>query len=106
MRTLLRASFDVEVANKAIKDGSLPKMMKEVMEKIKPEASYFFPLNGKRTCLMVFDLKEPSDIPTLVEPFFMNLNAEIELIPVMNAEDLQKGLTNLMSTKEAQPALN
>lgn len=106
MRTLLRASFDVEKANQAIKNGSLPKIMKEVMERLKPEASYFLPMNGKRTCIMVFDLKDPSDMPLIVEPLFLEMDAEVELSPVMNVEDLQKGLAALMHSKETTTALN
>jgi hypothetical protein len=41
---------------------------------------------------MVFDLKDPSEIPGIAEPFFMHLNAKVDFCPVMNAEDLQKGL--------------
>ena len=55
---------------------------------------------------MVFDLKDPSDMPLVVEPLFSEMNAEVELSPVMNAEDLQKGLTALMHSKETATALN
>jgi hypothetical protein len=43
----------------------------------------------------VFDLKDPSEIPSIAEPFFLNFNAKVAFCPVMNAEDLQKGLAAL-----------
>ncbi|HVI46192.1 MAG TPA: hypothetical protein VM802_15055 [Chitinophaga sp.] len=95
MRTLLKVTCEVEASNKAILDGTLPKLIQSTMEKIKPEASYFLPENGCRTAMFVFDLKDSSDIPVIGEPFFMLLNARIEFTPVMNAEDLQKGLSAL-----------
>jgi hypothetical protein len=39
---------------------------------------------------------EASDIPPIVEPLFMGLNAAVELLPVMNAEDLRRGLDAAM----------
>lgn len=98
MRTLLRATLDVIASNKAILDGSLPKIIKSTMDRLKPEASYFLAVDGCRSCLFVFDLKDPSEIPSIAEPFFLNLNAKVEFSPVMNAEDLQKGLAALQNT--------
>ena len=95
MRTLLKVTMDVVAANKALMDGSLPKMMQATMEKLKPEASYFTAMDGCRTCFIVFDLKDPSEMPSISEPFFMKLNAKVEFSPVMNAEDLKKGLESL-----------
>lgn len=103
MRTLLRATLDVEASNRAILDGTLPKIMAETAEKIQPEASYFLTLDGCRSCIMVFDLKDPSDIPSISETFFLNLNAKVEFSPVMNADDLKKGLTKLEKTLQAMP---
>lgn len=97
MRTLLKVTMDVVASNKAIMDGSLPKIMQSTMDKIKPEASYFTAIDGCRSCLMVFDLKDPSDIPMIAEPFFLNMNAKVEFSPVMNAEDLKNGLEKLQS---------
>jgi hypothetical protein len=98
MRTLLKATMDVTASNKAIMDGSLPKLMQTTIEKLKPEASYFTAIDGCRACFIVFDLKDPSDIPSIAEPFFLNLNAKVEFSPVMNADDLKKGLEMLQST--------
>jgi len=95
MRTLLKVTLDVEAANKALQDGTLPKIMQSTNEKLKPEASYFLPMEGCRTALFIFDLKDASEIPGISEPFFMSLNAKVEFSPVMNAEDLQKGLQSL-----------
>lgn len=62
------------------------------MAEIKPEAAYFTAIDGNRTGLIFFDLKEPSQIPAIAEPFFMSVGAAIELFPVMTPQDIQKGL--------------
>jgi len=99
MRTMLRVTMPVEKGNQAIQNGTLPKVMMSAMQDLKPEAAYFYPENGKRACLMVFDMKDPSQIPVIAERFFMELNAEVTLTPVMNADDLKKGLEASMMAK-------
>jgi hypothetical protein len=66
--------------------------MESIMSKLKPEAAYFAPLDGKRSGMIFFDVAEPSQIVEAVEPLFLNLNAAVELVPVMNGDDLRKGL--------------
>ena len=92
MRTLMRVCMETERANKAISDGTLPKIVKSFTQEYRPEASYFTTWEGRRTAYFVFDLKDASHIPLIAEPFFMGLNAEIECTPVMNADDLAHGL--------------
>ncbi|WP_370070048.1 hypothetical protein [Streptacidiphilus sp. MAP5-3] len=93
MRVLLTAEMDTEKANKAIKDNRLPDIMKRAIGSLQPEATYFGAKDGRRTAFIVFDLKEPSDIPSVAEPLFAELDAKVELIPVMNFDDVQAGLS-------------
>jgi len=92
MRMMLRFTLPVEKGNQAFNDGSLGRTMESVMTKLKPEAAYFAPLDGKRSGMLFFDIAEPSQIVEVVEPLFLNLDAAVEIVPVMNAEDLRKGL--------------
>ena len=92
MRFLLKVQMPVEAGNKSISDGSLPKLIESTLQKLKPEASYFFAEGGKRTAYIFFSMDDASQIPQIAEPFFMGLNASVELIPVMNAEELKEGL--------------
>jgi len=91
MRTLLKISMPVEQANEAAKSGALQRTIQSTMEALKPEAAYFYPEDGKRTALMVFDMKGSWQLPATVEPLFQNLGASIHVTPVMNGEDLQRG---------------
>ena len=92
MRTLLRITIPVKAGNAAINDGSLPQTMESLMEQLKPEAAYFVAHLGMRSALIVFDLKDPSQIPQIAEPLFQGFKAAVEFAPVMNADDLRAGL--------------
>ncbi|MER7050851.1 MULTISPECIES: hypothetical protein [unclassified Streptomyces] len=95
MRVLLKATLDTEKANEAIRSGKLPELINQTLDHLKPEAAYFGPLGGRRTALMVFDMQDSSELPPTGEPFFTQLNAEVEVSPIMNADDLRKGLSRL-----------
>ncbi len=97
MRVLLRASIPVEAGNNAVRQGNLERVMNDTMNRLRPEAAYFTTDKGNRTCYMVFDLKDVSDMPSIAEPFFQELHASIDWSPVMNKEDLKRGLETLMA---------
>ncbi len=89
---MMKLQLDTEAANRAIADGSLPQLMQDTLERLRPEAAYFGPEDGVRTAFIVFDLEDPSQIPSISEPLFSKVKARIQLFPVMDREDLQKGL--------------
>ncbi|MGW1199933.1 hypothetical protein ACWD4B_29470 [Streptomyces sp. NPDC002536] len=95
MRTLLRARLDTHTANEAIRNGTMPEHIQTMLDKLRPEAAYFTTMDGGRSCLFVFDLQDPSQLPGLVETLFLELEAEVEVHPVMNVDDLRKGMSEL-----------
>ena len=91
MRMLLRVSIPVEAGNAAAKDGSLGSKVDQILADLKPEASYFYADDdGQRAGSIVFDMKDPSQIPAVAEPWFLAFNAKVSLRPIMNPQDLAK----------------
>ncbi len=97
MRTMLRWTVPVEKGNETIKDGSLGQTLKALAQQLNPEAAYFWPEDGKRAGLMVFNMADPSEIPQIAEQLFMNLDAAVAFTPVMNTDDLQRALAKVSS---------
>ena len=95
MRAMLKVTVPVEQGNKAVLDGTLGRIIQETSERIKPESAYFTIEGGKRTAFFFFDLVDAVNMPSIGEPLFMHLNASVELTPVMNAHELQKGLASM-----------
>jgi hypothetical protein len=97
MRMMMKAKLDTAAASKAIQDGRLTKVMMSTMEQLKPEAAYFGPDGGQRTAFIVFQMDDPSQLPALSEPLFSELGATVEIFPVMDRADLERGLSSLGS---------
>ncbi|WP_343230804.1 hypothetical protein [Yinghuangia seranimata] len=91
---MLIARFDNEKANEAIQEGLMAKQLEELVARLQPEAAYFTTAEGDRTAFLVFDLDESWKMPVIGEPLFA-AGAKLTLRPVMNLEDLQKGLAAL-----------
>jgi hypothetical protein len=91
----LKVQLEVDAASRAIKDGTLPKIVQGFVEAARPEGIWFTALDGKRTIVAVFDLESPAKIPSLAEPFFAGLSATFDLSPAMDAADLAAGIAAL-----------
>jgi uncharacterized protein DUF3303 len=89
MRFLVKVSFPVEAGNAAAKKNGF-KIIQKILKQQQPEAAYFIADGGRRTGILIIDMKDASDLPRIAEPWFLALNASIEATPAMVAEDLAK----------------
>jgi hypothetical protein len=90
MRVLMKVSMPVESANEVIRSGKLGETIQSILAEQKPEAAYFTEMDGRRTGIIVVDVKDPSQIPALAEPYFLAFNAHVEFHPAMTPADLEK----------------
>ena len=90
MRVLLNISIPHDEFNAAVRDGSVGKKLKKILDKAKPEAVYFTEQHGKRGAVMVVEMEDASKIPSLAEPWFLTFNADVHFQIAMTPEDLEK----------------
>ncbi|MCC6222626.1 MAG: hypothetical protein IT201_03935 [Thermoleophilia bacterium] len=92
MRMLLKVQMPVERGNEAFKSGALQRTIESTVATLEPEAAYFYAEDGKRTALFIFEMEGSWELPPTVEPLFEYLDASVHVTPVMNGDDLQRGL--------------
>jgi hypothetical protein len=90
MRMLMHVQFPPEPFNSAVRDGTAGGKMQKILAHIKPEVAYFSESHGRRGGTFVVDVKSPSDIPRLAEPWFVTFNAEVEFRIAMTPDDLAR----------------
>ena len=89
MRMLLTATLSTEAANAAVLNGTLESTIKKILAELKPEAAYFIASAGGERCgLIVFDMKDSSELPKIAEPWFLAFNARVSVQPTMTPQDL------------------
>jgi hypothetical protein len=92
MRLMLKFTIPVAKGNRAAADGSLARAMDTLLEQVKPEAAYFTLQDGERAGLIIFNETDPARLTMINEPLFAELEAAIEICPVLTIDDLRKGL--------------
>ena len=96
MRMMVQITIPVEAGNEAARTGALAGQFQKIVEGLKPEAAYFGAgTSGERGGIIVFDMKDTSQIPAIAEPFFLAFNAKVTFFPVMNAQDLAKAIPSI-----------
>jgi hypothetical protein len=95
MRVLVRAMIPTVAGNRMVKDLNFLKNLEEYLQKFNCEAAYFTEVNGSRTMVLILDLPSTEMIPAIVEPLFQGFDANVEIHPAMNLDDLKKAISNM-----------
>ncbi len=92
MKFLVRLHMPTESGNRMLQDPNFPKKLEGVLNQIKPEAVYFAPIEGERGIYMIVNIPSADMIAGIAEPLWMTFNCKLDLTPLMELSDLQKGL--------------
>jgi hypothetical protein len=95
MRMMVTFRFPNDSGNDTVRTGKIAEIFKNLMDDIKPEAAYMYPVDGQRGGHVIINMSDSSDVAKVAERFWFGLKADITMTPVMNPEDLQKGLGDI-----------
>lgn len=90
MRMMLTVSMPLEPCNTLIRANKFAPIVKKIMDEIKPEAAYFTEMDGTRGAVLIVEVSDPSKVPAMAEPFFLNFNADCRFRICMSPADLSK----------------
>ncbi len=100
MRVMVTFSIQPEKGDALIKDGSMGETIQSILEEIKPEAVYFTTMEGTRGGIIVINVDEASQIPSMTEPLFLGLGATMQMQPVMTPEDLGRASESMQQVAQ------
>jgi hypothetical protein len=99
MRMLLTVTMPHEPFNTLVRNKKAGKLIERILQEIKPEAAYFTEQDGTRGAILVVNVADPSKVPSIAEPFFLNFNADCRFRLVMSPEELGRAGLDDIATK-------
>lgn len=90
MRFILHVRIPIGKFDQAVRDGTVDKKVKAILDETKPEAAYFTATDGQRGGYLIVNLENASEIPRMAEPWFLTFDAKLDFWPCMTPEDLAK----------------
>lgn len=106
MRMLVNVTWPIEPFNTMVRNGTAGEIIGRVIDDIKPESIYFTELNGNRGAVMVVDVPNASDVPSIAEPWFLNFEAVCEFRIAMTPDDLMKSNLSKLAEKWNEVQMN
>ena len=95
MRFMVQFAIPTQYGNDIVRSGKIEKVIKRLGEEFKPEAMYFYPDDGLRAGCMFIQTDNPAICAAIGERIWLGLQANIKVTPVMNGDELGKGLAEM-----------
>jgi len=96
MRFLMTFKMPHESFNKLVREGVAGQKLGRVVEETRPEHIFFTEQDGHRAGVAVYEIKEPSSLCAIAEPWFLTFGAECKFSLAMTPDDMKKvGLEEL-----------
>jgi hypothetical protein len=89
MRVMMIVTIPNEPCNTLIREGKLGGLLGRILEETKPEAVYFSEAHGLRTVFLVAHAAADASYPALAEPWWLSLEAKVEMRVCMLPQELQ-----------------
>jgi hypothetical protein len=93
MRLMLKFRIPVERGNEVVADGTMGKVLEELVSSVNAEAAYFTLLDGERGGMVFFEEADQARLPQINEKLFASLDADVEILPVLTLEDMKRGFS-------------
>ena len=106
MKMLVTVTCPIEPFNTLVRNGTAGEILGRVVDDIKPESIYFTEIDGHRGAVMVVEVPDPSHVPAIAEPWFLNFEANCEFRSAMSPDDLMKSDLNKLAEKWSEVQMN
>ncbi|MGB5667842.1 MAG: panthothenate synthetase [Maribacter sp.] len=106
MKMLVNVTCPIEPFNSMVRNGTAGDIIGRVIDDIKPESIYFTEVNGNRGAIMVVEISDPSAIPSISEPWFLNFKATCEFRIAMTPDDLMRSNLSKLAEKWSEFQMN
>src|SRR5581483_504262 len=94
MRYLLEVTIPNEGGNRNLMSGKLLQSIQRYADSMKPEAVYAAG-DGQRTLFIILSLNTAEEIPAALEPLWLDLEADVRVVPVLNSEEFGRAMPGI-----------
>jgi hypothetical protein len=90
MQFLVRVTIPIDAGNEMIRDPNFAQTIETILGDVKPDNVMFCIESGQRTVYLTMTVNDGSDWVARIEPLWLALSADVEVIPAISQEDFAK----------------
>ncbi|MEP1575865.1 hypothetical protein [Roseibium album] len=92
MRLMMTFKIPTEAGNKAGARHTIGAAIEKLIADTGAQDAYFYMKDGMRAGTIYFEETDQANLTRFNEPLMESLGAQIDIMPVLNLEDLKRGL--------------